>query len=267
MDNQEQKPFTPLEQPAAPKKKLNIALDYRVIVVLLLVVIAGMLWLWKPWQAEPQTNRTISVTGETTIKAVPDEFIFYTTYQFKNADKKAALEELTKKSDEITSKLKEIGVSDNHIKSNSGGYQNYYYYTNTNDTYTYNLSLTITADSKEQAQKVQDYLVTTDSEGTISPSANFSDSKKKELEDQARDQATKDARAKADQSAKNLGFKIVSVKSVDDGNNNLGNIYPRLFNGATDLAQGANSSSETKLQVQPGENDLSYSVKVVYYIR
>lgn len=264
MDNQQQESFT---SPApAPKKKLNIALDYRIIIIVLLIVIAGMLWLWKPWQSEPQTGRTISVTGETTIKAEPDEFVFSPAYQFKNTDKKVALEELTKKSDEITAKFKEIGVSDNHIKSNTGGYQDYYYYTNTNNTYTYNLSLTITADSKEQAQKVQDYLVTTDSEGTISPNANFSDSKKKQLEDQGRDQATKDARAKADQSAKNLGFKIVSIKSVEDGKNDLGNIYPRVFNGVSDLAQGANSS-ESKLQVQPGENDLNYSVKVVYFIR
>lgn len=265
MDNQQQESFTS-PTPAAPNKKLNIALDYRIIIILLLLVIGTMLWLWKPWQSEPQTDRTISVTGETTIKAEPDEFVFNPAYQFKNTDKKVALEKLTMKSDEITAKLKEIGVSDNHIKSNTGGYQDYYYYTNTNNTYTYNLSLTITADSKEQAQKVQDYLVTTDSEGTISPRANFSDSKKKQLEDQARDQATKDARAKADQSAQNLGFKIVSVKSVNDSNNDLGNIYPRVFNGVTDLAQGANSS-ESKLQVQPGENDLNYSVKVVYYIR
>jgi uncharacterized protein YggE len=264
MDNQEQESFTPAAQ--APKKKLNIALDYRIIIIVLLIVIGAMLWLWKPWQSEPQTDRTISVTGQTTIKAEPDEFVFSPTYQFKNADKKAALQELSKKSDEITAKLKEIGVSDNHIKSNTGGYQDYYYYTNTNNTYTYNLSFTITADSKEQAQKVQDYLVTTESEGTISPNANFSDSKKKQLEDQARDQATKDARAKADQSAQNLGFKIVSVKSVNDGNNNLDNIYPRLFNGVSDLSQGTNSA-ESKLQVQPGENDLNYSVRVVYYIR
>jgi uncharacterized protein YggE len=97
----------------------------------------------------------------------------------------------------------------------------------------------------------------------VSPQANFSDAKRKDLERQARDAATKDARAKADQSAKNLGFKVGLVKTVTDGTGFGGIIYPLTASGvakATDLSQPS-------LAIQPGENDLSYTVTVTYYLK
>ncbi len=54
-------------------------------------------------------------------------------------------------------------------------------------------------------------MVTTAPTGQVSPRPNFSDAKRKELESKARDEATKDARAKADQSARNLGFKVGKI--------------------------------------------------------
>jgi len=249
-------------QPA--KTKVNFALDLRIIIAILLTIMTGMLLVWKPWQQAPGANaRTITVTGEATVKAEPDEYVFYPTYQFKNADKAAALKELTAKSNVIVAKLKELGVADKQIKTNAGGsdYQ-IYYPENTTDP-TYSLTLTITLDNRESAQKVQDYLVTTSPTGSVTPQASFSTAKRKDLENQARDKATKEARSKADQSAKNLGFKIGAVKSVEDGAG---------FGGPIPLGRemsGGESVSDAKqeLTVQPGENELNYTVTVVYFLR
>ena len=123
--------------------------------------------------------------------------------------------------------------------------------------------MTIKIDNRDLAQKVQDYLITTSPTGAVSPQAGFSEAKRKTLETKARDQATKDARSKADQSAKNLGFKIGKVKTVTDSSGFGG---PIVYG----LAEGSNAgvdSSNTKLAVQPGENDLQYSVTVTYYVR
>ena len=246
-------------QPA--KTKINFTLDLRIVIVALLAMMAGMLLVWKPWQQTLSANaRTITVTGEATVRAVPDEFVFTPTYQFKNADKAAALKELTAKSNVIVAKLKELGVADNQIKTNAGGNDFQIYYPENSTEPAYSLTLTVTLGNRELTQKVQDYLITTSPTGSVTPQANFSTAKRKELENQARDKATKEARGKADQSAKNLGFKIGKVKSVEDGTG-FGGIVP-LGAGETAVAD-----SKTSLVVQPGENDLNYSVTVVYYIR
>ena len=243
---------------APAKTKLSISLDYRLLSAILVLVVAGMLALWQPWNDPRADTRTIEVTGQAKITAVPDEFVFYPSYEFKNADKKAALAQLTTKSNEVVGKLKSLGVADDKIKTNSSGYD-YPVYEQSGKTATYTLQLTITINDKTLAQKVQDYLVTTSPSGAVSPQANFSDIKRKDLENKARDEATKDARSKAEQSAKNLGFSLGQVKTVNDG---VG------FGGITPYASMAqDSGSSSKLLVQPGENDLSYTVTVTYFVR
>ena len=152
-------------------------------------------------------------------------------------------------------------MPDSKIKADSSGYNYNYYYDSINQNYNYTLSLTITLSDKALTQKVQDYLVSTNPSGSVSPQANFSDAKRKQLESQGRDAATKEARAKADQSAKNLGFKVGHVKSVNDSDSGGGPIV-------NSLASGANLDvKQQSLAVQSGENDLSYSVTVVYYLK
>lgn len=244
--------------------KLSFSLDFRIIIFLLLAIIAGMLIVWKPWVGSPgSADQIIKVTGEANVKAEPDQFVFYPTYEFKNANKESALSELTKKSDELVAKLKSLGVAESKIKTNSSGYENYGYYRNEDNTHTYNLQLTVNVDSKDMAQKVQDYLVSTTPTGSVSPQPTFSDSKRKELESKARDEATKDARGKADQSAKNLGFKVSKVKAVEDGAG-FDQIYPLAAGAEMD---SKSLSSRPQLAVQPGENELNYSVTVTYFIR
>ncbi len=244
--------------------KIRVSFDLRLVVVLLLIVIAGMLAMWMPWSSNDASGRTITVSGEAKITSDPDEFTFYPSYEFKDANKETALAALTAKSDEIVKKLKELGVASSKIKTNADGYdyRNYYLDEITKD-YTYSLRPTVVVGNREVAQKVQDYLVTTSPSGQVTPQPGFSDSKRKVLENKARDEATKDARSKADQSAKNLGFKVTRVKSIEDGGNKNG-IMPYPLDASISNLETAKPASFT---IQPGENDLTYSVTVVYFIR
>lgn len=244
-----------------PSNTISIQVDFRVVAAILLIIILAMFALWRPWEGG-KDDRTVSVTGQATIKATPDEFVFYPTYEFKNADKQAALATLAKKSDEIVAAVKKLGVADNEIKTNSDGYDTPIYKDDRTPTYT--LRVTVTVGNKELAQKVQDYLVTTSPSGAVSPHAAFSDEKRKELESQARDQATKDARSKAEQSAKNLGFGLGSVKTVNDGAGFGIDVMP-LGRGAMDAT--TSSPATPQFALQPGENELSYSVSVTYFVR
>ncbi len=249
------------QQTQPPKKQLKLSLDLRLVVVILLIVIIAMLAIWRPWDGGT-SDRTISVTGEAVVSAEPDEYIFQPNYQFESPNKEVALGELTKKSEAVVAELKKLGVEDNKIKTNSNGYDLPVFRepsSDQNKQATYNLSLTVTISNKELAQKVQNYLLTTAPTGGVSPQVTFSDAKQRELENDARDQATQDARKKAEQSANNLGFKLGKVKEVSDSPGF--DIFP--------LRGGATSSAEdtTKLSLQPGQNDLNYSVTVVYFVR
>jgi uncharacterized protein YggE len=248
------------------KKAFTLTLDYRFVVGVLVLIIIAMLLLWRPWEFRPEAGaRTVKVTGETTLKATPDEFVFYPTYQFENDDKDQALAALAAKSDEVVKKLKELGVADGKIKTDSSGYEDRgrrYFAPDDDSRSSYTLSITVTVSSRATAQKVQDYLVTTSPTGSVSPQPTFSDKLRKELEGKARDAATKEARVKAEQSAKNLGFRLGPVKSIDDGAG-FGGVRPFL---SEDVAMG-NAKSSTQLQVQPGENEITYQVTVAYYIK
>lgn len=257
----------PEEQTPLPgKTKLNLAIDLRTVVGVLLVVIAAMLLLWKPWNGVSSDDRTVTVSGEASLSAEPDEYVFYPSYQFKHADKDTALGALTKKSDIIVAELKKLGVEDKNIKTNSGGSDYPVSREPDSNETTYTLTLTVTAGSRDLAQKIQDYLLTTSPTGAVSPQPSFSDAKRQELETKARDQATKAARAKADQSAKNLGFSLGKVKSVTDGTG-FGDIIPLDARSSSPSSGAAEDKPTTQLTLQPGQNDLTYSVTVVYYVR
>lgn len=250
-------------RPASLRRKMNISLDYRIIIFVLISIIIGLILAWQPWRDAPNsTDRTIKVTGQAKISAEPDEFVFYPSYEFKNADKAAALKELTQKNEEVVNGLKKLGINDNKIKTQSGGNNDGPKTTEYRTDSTYRLSLTVTVNNDKEAQKVQDYLVSTAPYGSVSPQASFSEAKRKELENQAREKATLDARSKADQSANKLGLKIGKVKSLEDGTG-FGGIQP--YSAQNDL--GVSVLPSSKLSIQPGENDLTYAVVIEYYVK
>lgn len=251
-------------QPKHRSKTINIAVDLRIVVISLLIIILGMLMSWRPWSGASAGDRTISVTGNATLSSAPDEYVFYPTYEFTDANKDTALAALTAKNDAVVAKLKELGVAESGIKTNSSGYDKPLYFAEpSTDDVTYTLQLTVTVGDKDLAQKVQDYLLTTTPTGSVSPMTTFSEGKRQELNNQARDEATKDARAKAEQSANNLGFKLGKVKTITDGTG-FDQIVPMDAVRSSGASLEATSSS---LVIQPGENELNYSVTVVYFIR
>jgi uncharacterized protein YggE len=253
--------------PISRKKRLYIPLDARTIIIILVIIIVGMLFAWKPWQKPPQnTDRTVQVTGESTIKSEPDEFVFSPTYDFKNANKQTALSELSQKSDEVVGQLKKLGVNSDQIKTNADGYERGIYFpASDSGQSTYTLSINATVDDKKLAQKVQDYLITTSPSGAVTPYSSFSKAKQAKLQGQARSAAEIDARDKAEKSAKNIGFKLGAVKTISE-TNGFGVIEPLLEKGqaSSDIAQPAAGSG---IAVQPGQNDINYQISVTYYIK
>jgi uncharacterized protein YggE len=237
---------------------------FQILCATLVLTIIVMLAIWQPWYANVRaTDRTISITGTSTITTTPDQFVFSPSYTFANTDKQVALAELSAKSVGLVMKLKSLGVASKDIKTNADSSYGYGYYAPVYDGRdAYTMNLTVTTHDIALTQKVQDYLVTTSPTGAVTPNASFSSTEQKALKQQARDSAENDARTQANQSAKNLGFKVDAVESVIDSG--LGSGIPIMYdNKAGSIAE---PTIQSAIPVQPGQNDLSYSVQIVYYI-
>ena len=248
-------------------KSMTLQLNPWLICGLMALVIVLMLLLWRPWSTSLSADsRTVTVNGSATVEAEPDKYVFSPSYEFENADRAAGLAALTAKSDEIVAGLKNAGVADEDIKTDASGYRNYYFYDQERGVHSYTLQITATTRSRDQAQKTQDYLLTTSPEGAVTPQVTFSESTRKKLEAEGRDRATKDARAQAEQQANNLGFGLGKVKSVSDASSGQGVVTP-YFGRDLNVSTPSTGEADTELSVQPGQNELHYQVEVTYFIK
>lgn len=274
---------TAVVPPPTTANRWRKVVDIRAVIGLFLLTLAAILLVILPTQAglfNLNRDRVIRVTGEASVVGVPDQFVFMPSYTVQNEDHNAALAAIASKSAVVTTGLKALGVTENQIKSSANsGYSGYGGYGkpepaiapaypsqpgDSTSKQTYSLQLIITVENKDLAQKIQNYLNETNPSGIVTPSSQFSDARRKQLEAKARDDATKDARAKAAQSASNLGFRLGAVKSVSDGSGVGGGPIVRPLLAVDDAAS---SSASRELSVQPGSQSLPYSVTVEYYVR
>ncbi len=243
------------------KRQLTFRFDLRAVCVLLVLVILVMLALWQPWQGSVGSgDRKITVSGQASVSAEPDEFQFSPLYERENVEQIAVL------SGGLTAKLKELGVPEKNFTINASSYDKYPTDLRSGTVpgsagTTNTLSISITVDSKELAQKVQDYLLTTSPKGSITPYPTFSETRNKELENEARGKAIEDARKRAEETAGELGAKIGAVIEVKEGGN-FG-MVPLRVDAAAPAADGITSS----IPVTPGENEYNYTVEVVFALK
>lgn len=251
------------QQPKSKPQGFTIRIDYRLLSIVFALIIIGILIAWKPWAAHGAiATRKITINGEATIKAEPDEYIFNPTYRSTTSDSTKAVAELADKSKSIITKLKELGVSEEKIESSTSTYDQLEMYPKPSgdNIAKATLMLTITVNDKTLTQKVQDFLLTTNPTGQISPQAQFSTDKRKKLEDEARSKATDDAKAKANKQASQLNVKLGKVIEVQDGSG-FGVVVPLSSQSV------ASDGSTTSLPVMPGQNDFPFSVTVTYELK
>lgn len=236
--------------------------------VLAVIFALTSLWLWK---GQPSTT-IADFSGQATIKASPDQFIFRPSYQVSNKDVATASSEVSKIGNKVVDKLLTLGVTRPDIQTQV--YNNETYYdkmiypqpepTPTGNQATY--SLTVTVSDATIAQKVLDYLATTKTVSGVTPESTFSDAKRKSLEDQARIDALKDARTKAISSAEALGAKLGKLVRVSD--NQWG--YPVPLMGVEDSASGRSAETQptfTAPYLLTGEQTVNYFVTVQYELK
>jgi uncharacterized protein YggE len=247
-----------------PSQSITLKLDFRLLCVLLVIVIAVMLGLWRPWENKPTTaTRKITVTGTATVESTPDEFDFNPSFERTGTDTTAMKNDLNTFGTKLVADMKKLGIPDKDVTIASNSYEGYVFSNDSKTDQTLTMYVTIKASNKELAQKVQDYLAQTDAKGELTGQPQFSTSKQKSLEGQARIKAIADASDKAKQSASHLDAKLGKVLEVKDDD---GYSSPR-YTVNSDLMQGANSADATaSLPVTAGSNEVSSSVVVTFAI-
>lgn len=242
---------------------INSATIWRVVQLLLLLSILALLLWSKPWTSTTVSEqRKLVITGQSTITASPDEYAFSPYFEKTGSDAESLKTQVTKQANQLIAKLKELNVPQGDIQLDVSTYGYDPYLDGGNDENTVSAYINVKVDNQDLAQKVQDYLVTTDAKGQLSPSASFSQTKQDELQKQATEQAIKDAKDKAQSQADQLGIKVGKVLEYSQSNLD----YPVYFEDKTS-SDHADDSTTTSLPVLSGQQDYTQAVTVTFEIK
>ncbi len=263
----------------------TLRFDLRLVCLLLLVALISLSLYTKPWEGKASA-RTISVTGQATIEAQPDQFSFQPSYEKKAVTSTDAVSQVSDLGNQVVAKMKELGIEEKQIKTSVSSRENYEPVgvmipeaTSESDVapskisdkasgakgFTASYQITATTTKKEIATKVQNYLAGTPVLYQVTAEPSFSNDAQKKLLAEARQKAIADAKAKAEATATELSVKLGKVISVSEPNQFGGPIMLQGNSGV--VAPEVRSDAQTAPIFQPGSQELSFSVSVVYRIK
>jgi hypothetical protein len=168
------------------------------------------------------STRSITVMGTSTRQQTNELASFNATVSGKNVDKAAAVSEVTKKSEKLIADLKQFGIADNDLKTQS---LNIYrdqipYYVDggqqfKNGDWNASISVDITLRDVSKSSGLTDLLAKSDTSNIYGPSYSLNEGEpdKTALLKEAFD----NAKAKASSLAGDMGLKIGKIKSVVEG--------------------------------------------------
>lgn len=203
-----------------------------------------------------QKNDFFTVTGEGKVTVVPDTAIVSLGITLNKPTVKAAQDQVNSVISEITKSLKTLGIDAKDIQTS-----NYSIYPQYNDRitgYQVNASLTVTVRELDKVNQVID-IATAKGANTIGGiQLTVDDTKQKQLLQQARELAVKDAKTKAESLANAAGITLGKIVNIQENANN----FPRPMIGMMAVVDSA-----PKTNIQPGSTDISTSVTLFYETR
>jgi uncharacterized protein len=202
-----------------------------------------------------------TVNGEGEATAVPDTAMVSMGISQTAATVEQAKDKANGVMNKIATDLKNLGVAEKDIKT-----VNYNVYPNRefsgrNDIsgYTVSQDLQVTVREFDKANKAVD-LATADGANQVGGiQFVLNDDKREQLEQQARAEAIKKAKAKASDIAGAAGIKLGRIVNINESNSSQR--PPVMYEKAMDLQAG---SAANPTELQPGENTVRVSVSLSY---
>jgi len=213
------------------------------------------------------TNKTdtFTVTGEGKAVAIPDVAIVSAGVEAQGSSVTALQNELNAKINKISDAVKRLGVDAKDIQTTNYSISPMYDYTSGTPRitgYQASSTLTIKVRAIDKANGVID-AATANGANQVG-GVTFDVSDKTKSENEARDLAVKEAKAKAEAAAKSAGFTLGRVINYTETNGETPRPMP-LFAKAESAAGGTTVTPPT--QVEPGSSEITIDVSLSYEIR
>ena len=215
--------------------------------------------------AGAQQNETlgITVTGEGKATGQPDMAVLTLGVSALAPSVADARDQAASAMQKIIDSMKGNGVADRDIQSTQFSIQPEYDYTNGQQKLTgYRVTNIVVAKVRDinSTSKVLDDAVAGGGDLTEVQSIDFTIDKPETLQDQAREQAMNDAKAKAQRLAELAGVNLGAPISIQEGSVTPPSPLKNAALGAMPQAD------QTATPIQPGELDVDLTVNIVYAI-
>lgn len=239
-------------------KKINI-----VYVLLVLIALAGAgFGLYSFLTRNP---KTITVTGTADADYTNQLSSYYLTIEVKNSNKEKAVEELSNRTTEAVNKIKEFGIDQKDIKTQSlnvyqeelSRYENGEYTSKLGD-WRASYSIEIVLRDTSRSVELTALLAGVEKSSMWGPSLTVDNSMNDY--DQLLVQAIEDAREKAEKMAKSMGSRVGKVIQIDEGITSGDYMITKM-----DMAVGAGGGGG--FPIEPGTSKVSRSVTVTFELK
>ena len=231
---------------------------------LVVLVVALVVIYTKPWQLKAPEVISVIATGKTEATPNVAKITASVNSQNKNAD--AARRENEIKTAQIIESLKTLGIGEKDIKTQSissgVGYepQTLIYPARPRpSTNSFSLTLEITIHNFDNADEVIANLTKNGASNIYGPNLTIDDKALEEAKAKAREDGVNDAKNKAEQLAKLSNRKLGKVLKVEE-QGDFGIPTPLMASSEMDLREKAS-------QIQPGQSEVTVSLKVDYQLK
>jgi hypothetical protein len=236
----------------------------KTVGILILVIIAAFVLPWRNinWGKLSFQGETVVVTGESKTKQKNEVASFSAGVNVIKEKKEEAVDEVNKKINELITSVKDFGIPDEDIKTQSMSiYQQqeqprYLSSGDPNkvDEWVVNNTIEITLRDVSKTQELVDLLNKSGANNVYGP--NFRIEETSDTEKGLVDSAIADAREKAEIIAKAAGRKLGKVVNVSEGGSGIS--YP-MYSKADGLGGGA--------AVEPGTSTISKTLTVTFELK
>jgi uncharacterized protein len=202
-----------------------------------------------------------TVEGSGEIVAIPDTALLTLGVTKTASTVTSAQNQVNEAITQITANLKKLGVEDKNIKTTNYSVNPNYDWTSSRQTitgYTVNASMEVKLKPIDQANNAIDIATKNGANQVGNIQFVLDEQKQKELENQARTEAIKNAKENAHNISREAGIRLGKVVDVKENSYQT----PRPLSYAAMKAEDASSGNST--QLNPGENKVSINVTLSY---
>jgi uncharacterized protein YggE len=236
-------------------------------VLITTIIIIGGLYLYNTFgpplrfsvSSVATTKDTLfTVTGEGKASAIPDQATIRMGMTSSKPTISDAQNEVNATVNNLLSRLGSLGVEKKDIKTENYSVYPQYSQTNKIQGYTVSSDLVVTIRNIDKINSIIDNATQSGLNMVGGIDFGLSDAKQKEVSQEARENAVKIAKEKAESLAKAGGLRLGRIINVEESSNDA--IQPIMFKSSE--ANGA--PADTQTHVQPGSTDIVTTISLSY---